>query len=165
MPRERLRQICHRVPRVPPTPIPTRRAELQTAEYRARSQHRARILDGHDGGLPPLTAAGVSAPIMLLPKGGVNWKSAKARLPPSRAVWAFLTKSRFLLFVGIVGVVVLLWRGLSGTAGEMQRYGTPYEKRRDIPSGDAVVEEGGVLADTLVFTDSTASDRPSPRCR
>lgn len=59
---------------------------------------------------------------MLLPKGGVNWKAAKARLPPSRAVWHFLTRTRFLLFVAIAGIIVLLWRGLSDTAGEMQRY-------------------------------------------
>ncbi|KAF4312914.1 Anp1 [Botryosphaeria dothidea] len=59
---------------------------------------------------------------MLLPKGGVNWKAAKARLPPSRAVWHFLTRTRFLLFVAIAGIIVLLWRGLSDTAGEMQRF-------------------------------------------
>lgn len=59
---------------------------------------------------------------MLLPKGGVNWKAAKARLPPSRAVWHFLTRTRFLLFVAVAGIIILLWRGLSDTAGEMQRY-------------------------------------------
>ena len=60
---------------------------------------------------------------MLLPKGGygVTWKSAKARLPPSRAVWNFLTRTRFLLCVAIVGIVVLIWNGVRGTAGEMQR--------------------------------------------
>lgn len=59
---------------------------------------------------------------MLLPKGGVNWKAAKARLPPSRAVWHFLTRTRFLAFVAVAAIVILLWRGLSDTAGEMQRY-------------------------------------------
>ncbi|KAF2461587.1 Anp1-domain-containing protein [Lineolata rhizophorae] len=59
---------------------------------------------------------------MLLPKGGVTWKSARARLPPTRAIWHFLTRTRFLLFVGLAGIVLLLWRGLSGTAGEMQRF-------------------------------------------
>ncbi|KAL2355648.1 Anp1-domain-containing protein [Cryomyces antarcticus] len=59
---------------------------------------------------------------MLLPKGGVNWKSAKARLPPSRAVWYFLTRTRFLLFVAVAGIIILLWRGLIGTAGEMQKF-------------------------------------------
>ncbi|KAF2142464.1 glycosyltransferase family 62 protein [Aplosporella prunicola CBS 121167] len=59
---------------------------------------------------------------MLLPKGGVNWKAARARLPPSRAIWHFCTRTRFPLFVAIAGLIVLLWRGLSGTAGEMQRF-------------------------------------------
>jgi len=59
---------------------------------------------------------------MLLPKGGVTWKSARAQLPPTRAVWVFLTRTRFLLFVALAGVVVLLWRGVSTSASEMQRY-------------------------------------------
>jgi len=59
---------------------------------------------------------------MLLPKGGVTWKSAKARLPPSRAIWHFLTKTRFLLFVALVGLGLFLWRSLSGTAGDLQRW-------------------------------------------
>ncbi|KAK5171380.1 uncharacterized protein LTR77_004524 [Saxophila tyrrhenica] len=59
---------------------------------------------------------------MLLPKGGVTWKSAKSRLPPSRAIWNFLTRTRFLLFVAITGIVILIWNGLRGTAGEMQRF-------------------------------------------
>ena len=58
---------------------------------------------------------------MLLPKSGVSWKSAKARLPPSRAIWHFLTRTRFLLFVAIGGIIILLWRGVSGTAGDLQR--------------------------------------------
>ncbi|KAK4549773.1 hypothetical protein LTR36_005074 [Oleoguttula mirabilis] len=59
---------------------------------------------------------------MLLPKGGVNWKAARARLPPSRAIWSFLTRTRFLLAVAVIGIVLLVWNGLSGTAGEMQRF-------------------------------------------
>ncbi|KAK5008014.1 hypothetical protein LTR28_004540 [Elasticomyces elasticus] len=59
---------------------------------------------------------------MLLPKGGITWKSTKARLPPSRAVWYFLTRTRFLLSVALGGIIILLWRGLSGTAEEMQRF-------------------------------------------
>ncbi|KAK5127364.1 hypothetical protein LTR85_006703 [Meristemomyces frigidus] len=59
---------------------------------------------------------------MLLPKGGVNWKAARARLPPSRAIWNFLTRTRFLLAVAVIGIVLLVWDGLSGTAGEMQRF-------------------------------------------
>merc|ERR1712093_649092 len=39
--------------------------------------------------------------VMLLPKGGVTWKSAKAQLPPTRAIWVFLTRTRFLLCVAL----------------------------------------------------------------
>ncbi|TVY81045.1 Mannan polymerase II complex anp1 subunit, partial [Lachnellula suecica] len=60
--------------------------------------------------------------VMLLPKGGVNWKSAKANLPPTRAIWVFLTRTRFLLFVALAGIVLLLWRGVSTSASEMQRF-------------------------------------------
>ncbi|KAJ9642447.1 hypothetical protein H2199_004828 [Coniosporium tulheliwenetii] len=59
---------------------------------------------------------------MLLPKGGVTWKSARARLPPSRAVLHFVTRTRFLLLVLFSGIVLLLWRGLSSRAGEVQRF-------------------------------------------
>jgi hypothetical protein len=59
---------------------------------------------------------------MLLPKGGVNWKAARARLPPTKVVWHFITRTRFLLLLAIAVVLILSWRSLSGTAGEMQRY-------------------------------------------
>ncbi|KAH6674499.1 glycosyltransferase family 62 protein [Halenospora varia] len=59
---------------------------------------------------------------MLLPKGGVTWKSAKAQLPPTRAIWVFLTRTRFLLCVALAGIVLLLWRGVSTSASEMQRF-------------------------------------------
>ncbi|KAK6605101.1 Mannan polymerase II complex ANP1 subunit [Botrytis cinerea] len=58
---------------------------------------------------------------MLGPKGGMNWKATKAQLPPARAIWVFLTRTRFLLCVALAGVVVLLWRGISTSAQEMQR--------------------------------------------
>lgn len=59
---------------------------------------------------------------MLLPKGsGINWKSTRARLPPSRAIWNFLTRTRFLLFVAVAGIIVLIWNGVRGTAGDWQR--------------------------------------------
>lgn len=58
---------------------------------------------------------------MLLPKAGVNWKAARARLPPSRAIWNFITRTRFLLYVAVAGITLLIWNGFSGTAGEMQR--------------------------------------------
>lgn len=59
--------------------------------------------------------------IMLLPKGGVTWKSAKSRLPPSRAILHFLTRTRFLVFVALAGLIILLWQGISTSASEMQR--------------------------------------------
>jgi hypothetical protein len=58
---------------------------------------------------------------MILPKGGVNWKTARANLPPTRAIWVFLTRTRFLLFVGLASITILLWRGVSSSAGEMKR--------------------------------------------
>ncbi|KAH8596505.1 glycosyltransferase family 62 protein [Bisporella sp. PMI_857] len=59
---------------------------------------------------------------MLLPKGGVTWKSAKANLPPTRAIWVFLTRTRFLLCLALAGIVLLLWRGVSSAGSEMQRF-------------------------------------------
>ncbi|KAF3760663.1 family 62 glycosyltransferase [Cryphonectria parasitica EP155] len=59
---------------------------------------------------------------MLLPKGGFNWKAARANLPPTRAVWSFLTRTRFLLCIAITGVLLLLWRGISTSASEMQSF-------------------------------------------
>ncbi|KKK19382.1 hypothetical protein P175DRAFT_0107504 [Aspergillus ochraceoroseus IBT 24754] len=65
---------------------------------------------------------------MLLPKGGVTWKSAKARLPPWRAVLVLVTRTRFLISLAVTGLIVLLWRGISSSASEMQNfycYGPP----------------------------------------
>ncbi|RAL05774.1 ANP1/MMN9/VAN1 family protein [Aspergillus ibericus CBS 121593] len=59
---------------------------------------------------------------MLLPKGGVTWKSAKARLPPWRAVLFLVTRTRFLVSLAITGLVILLWRGISKSASEMQSF-------------------------------------------
>ncbi|CAK7205020.1 hypothetical protein SEUCBS139899_007784 [Sporothrix eucalyptigena] len=59
---------------------------------------------------------------MLLPKGGINWKAAKANLPPSRAVIVFLTRTRFLLLIAIASIVLLLWRGIRSSASEMQSF-------------------------------------------
>lgn len=61
---------------------------------------------------------------MLLPKGGVNvnWKAARARLPPWRAVVVLLTRTRFLVSIAVTGLIVLLWRGISSSAAEMQSF-------------------------------------------
>lgn len=59
---------------------------------------------------------------MLLPKGGMNWKSAKSQLPPTRAIWVFLTRTRFLVSIAIAGLILLLWRGIRSGANEMQSF-------------------------------------------
>lgn len=59
---------------------------------------------------------------MLLPKGGFNLKAARAQLPPTRAVWSFVTRTRFLLLLTLTGIVVLLWRGITSSATEMQNF-------------------------------------------
>ncbi|EYE97887.1 ANP1/MMN9/VAN1 family protein [Aspergillus ruber CBS 135680] len=59
---------------------------------------------------------------MLLPKGGVTWKSAKARLPPWRAILVLVTRTRFLVSVAIAGLLILLWSGISKSASEMQSF-------------------------------------------
>ena len=58
---------------------------------------------------------------MLLPKGGVTWKSTKAHLPPSRAILHLFTRVRFPLFLALAALLVILWRGFHLTAREMQR--------------------------------------------
>ncbi|EEQ28336.1 N-glycosyl-transferase [Microsporum canis CBS 113480] len=59
---------------------------------------------------------------MLLPKGGVTWKSAKANLPPWKAVLMLLSKPRFIISMAAAGLVILLWSGVSRSTAEMQRY-------------------------------------------
>ncbi|KAK4162668.1 Anp1-domain-containing protein [Cladorrhinum sp. PSN259] len=59
---------------------------------------------------------------MLLPKGGVSWKAAKASLPPTRAIWVLLTRTRFLLLIAVTGVILLLWRGISSSAPHVKSF-------------------------------------------
>ncbi|KAI0395385.1 glycosyltransferase family 62 protein [Xylariaceae sp. FL0594] len=59
---------------------------------------------------------------MLIPKGGITWKSARGQLPPTRAVWLFLTRTRTLVTIALVGIILLLWRGIRSSAGEMQSF-------------------------------------------
>lgn len=75
---------------------------------------------------------------MLLPKGGFNWKAARAQLPPSRAVWSFVTRTRFLLGVALTGVILLLWRGISTAGSEMQRCVRTASTTADTQSGNAL---------------------------
>lgn len=58
---------------------------------------------------------------MLIPKGSLTWKSTKSRLPASRQIWFFLTKTRFLPYLTGALIILLLWSSFGGTAGEMQR--------------------------------------------
>lgn len=59
---------------------------------------------------------------MLLPKGGVTWKSTKARLPHSRALVHLFSRTRLPLFLALAGIIVILWRGIHTSAREMQRF-------------------------------------------
>lgn len=59
---------------------------------------------------------------MLLPKGGLNWKAAQSKLPPSRAILNIVARKRVIVLAAIITAIVLLWRGVSNSASEMQRY-------------------------------------------
>jgi hypothetical protein len=59
---------------------------------------------------------------MLLPKGGITWKSAKAQLPPTRALLVLLTRTRFLVLIALTGAILLLWRGIRTSANDLQSF-------------------------------------------
>ncbi|PLB38960.1 ANP1/MMN9/VAN1 family protein [Aspergillus candidus] len=59
---------------------------------------------------------------MLLPKGGVTWKSTRSRLPPWRALLVLVTRTRFLASLAITGMIILLWRGVTRSASGMQSF-------------------------------------------
>ena len=59
---------------------------------------------------------------MILPKGGITWKSAKARLPPWKALIVFLTRTRLLVAVALAGLIILLWRGITVSTSQMSKY-------------------------------------------
>lgn len=73
---------------------------------------------------------------MLLPKGGVTWKSTKARFPPSRAIFHLFSRTRLPLFLILAAIVVILWRGIHTSAREMQRYSSmiPFSTRNPYQS-------------------------------
>ncbi|KAL5120525.1 hypothetical protein ACEQ8H_001543 [Pleosporales sp. CAS-2024a] len=58
---------------------------------------------------------------MLLGKPSA-WKTAKARLPPSRHFLHTLRNPRFLLFFGLFTLFIVLWRSFSSAVGEVQRF-------------------------------------------
>jgi hypothetical protein len=59
---------------------------------------------------------------MLLPKGGVSWKSARAQLPPTRVLRTSLNRTRILLLIAAIGVFLFIWRGISSSAAEVQSF-------------------------------------------
>ncbi|KAL2260709.1 hypothetical protein VTK26DRAFT_5208 [Humicola hyalothermophila] len=59
---------------------------------------------------------------MLLPKDGVGWKAARARLPPTRAIRVLMTRSRFLLLCAIAGTILLLWNSIKSSASDWQNF-------------------------------------------
>ncbi|KAF2117766.1 Anp1-domain-containing protein [Lophiotrema nucula] len=58
----------------------------------------------------------------MLAGKGYSWKAARSRLPPTRAFWHILRNTRFLISIGLVSVIILLWRSMGSAAGEMQRF-------------------------------------------
>jgi len=58
---------------------------------------------------------------MILPQGGVTWKSAKARFPPTRAFARFAAQPRVVLIVAVLTTFIILWRALRGTSEELQK--------------------------------------------
>ena len=72
---------------------------------------------------------------MLLPKGGLTWKSAQSRLPAYRAVLNSLLRTRPLLYVAIAVVIILLWRGISSSAMDVQKYVSRSELRERLRGG------------------------------
>lgn len=66
-----------------------------------------------------------STNIMLLPKGGVTWKSARARIPPWRALVAFLIRTRTVFAIALVALIVLLWRGIALSTSHISKFVLP----------------------------------------
>ncbi|KAF2269205.1 hypothetical protein CC78DRAFT_487550 [Lojkania enalia] len=58
----------------------------------------------------------------MLASKGYSWKAARSRLPPTRAFWHIARTPRFLLSIGLVSIIILLWRSMGSAAGEMQRF-------------------------------------------
>ena len=71
-----------------------------------------------------------------------------------RAVIHFLTRTRFLIFVLVSAIIVLSWRGLSGTAAEVQRYESLHHAAIGSASASKLhrTRRGGlVLGDTVLM--------------
>lgn len=57
----------------------------------------------------------------MIPKG-MTVKTVRGRLPPLRALAQIFLRTRFLLAVFMVGLVVVLWRSFSGSAANLQKF-------------------------------------------
>ncbi|KAF2004975.1 glycosyltransferase family 62 protein [Amniculicola lignicola CBS 123094] len=58
----------------------------------------------------------------MLGEKGSSWKAARARLPPTRALYHAVRNTRVLGAIAAVTVMLILWRSMGGAAGEMQRF-------------------------------------------
>lgn len=58
----------------------------------------------------------------MLAGKGYSWKAAQAKLPPSRHLVHTARNPKFLLSVGLLAAVILLWRSMGSATGELQRY-------------------------------------------
>jgi hypothetical protein len=104
----------------PPPKTPTlhvQRKRSNTDNLRERSVS-VRISQARGDG-EDTSHTGRSSPIEMLLGKGYSWKSAKARLPPSRQFTHAARNPRFLLTLGVVTLFVMLWRSLNSP--EVQR--------------------------------------------
>lgn len=62
------------------------------------------------------------SPLTMLAGKGYSWKAAQAKLPPSRHLVHTARNPKFLLSVGLLAAVILLWRSMGSATGELQRY-------------------------------------------
>ena len=104
----------------PSPPIHTQRERSNTLGIRARSSS-IRVSQAREDEKSGTASAGAPRFSMLAGKG-YSWKAARARLPPSRAVWNTVRNPRLLFSIGLVTAIVLLWRSMGSATKEMQRY-------------------------------------------
>lgn len=82
-----------------------------------------RLSQAREGDDKTETAAGGGAPSLKMLAGkGYSWKSARAKLPPTRAFAHAIRNPRFQLSFGILVILLLIWRSMGPTASEMQRF-------------------------------------------
>ena len=79
---------------------------------------------------------------MLLPKGGITWKSTRARLPPSRIILNNLLRTRVLFLTGVAALIIIVWRWVS-----VEPYGK-YEAPLQIP----IIKADGSQCSTTKLT-------------